>query len=115
LLFLTANTMAQSVRERIPELAVLKTLGFTDNAVQWLVLAEALLLCAIAAVAGLVAATAILPLVTNMPGLGVGAMRVPHSVFGAGLITAVVVALISSIPLALKARRLEIAAALTRR
>ena len=29
LLFLTGNTMMQSVRERIPELAVLKTLGFT--------------------------------------------------------------------------------------
>src|SRR6185312_6992785 len=37
LLFLTANTMAQSVRERIPELAVLKTVGFSDNTVQWLV------------------------------------------------------------------------------
>ena len=31
LLFLTANTMMQSVRERIPELAVLKTLGFTGE------------------------------------------------------------------------------------
>ena len=30
LLFLTGNTMMQSVRERIPELAVLKTLGFGD-------------------------------------------------------------------------------------
>ena len=33
LLFLTANTMMQSVRERIPELAVLKTLGFTGGTV----------------------------------------------------------------------------------
>ena len=31
LLFLTGNTMMQSVRERIPELAVLKTLGFSDR------------------------------------------------------------------------------------
>ena len=30
LLFLTGNTMMQSVRERVPELAVLKTLGFSD-------------------------------------------------------------------------------------
>ncbi len=30
LLFLTSNTIAQSVRERTAELAVLKTLGFTD-------------------------------------------------------------------------------------
>ena len=33
LLFLTGNTMMQSVRERIPELAVLKTYGFSNGAV----------------------------------------------------------------------------------
>ena len=33
LLFLTGNTMMQSVRERVPELAILKTLGFTDGTV----------------------------------------------------------------------------------
>ena len=33
LLFLTANTMMQSVRERTSELAVLKTLGFSDEKV----------------------------------------------------------------------------------
>lgn len=32
--------MMQSVRERIPDLAVLKTLAFTDRAVTILVLAE---------------------------------------------------------------------------
>jgi putative ABC transport system permease protein len=40
LLFLTGNTMMQSVRERVPELAVLKTLGFTDFAVVALILAR---------------------------------------------------------------------------
>jgi putative ABC transport system permease protein len=30
ILILTGNTMAQSMRERIPELAILKTLGFSD-------------------------------------------------------------------------------------
>src|ERR1700733_1653679 len=50
LLFLTANTMMQSVRERIPELAVLRTLGFSGGAVCALVLAESLLLCLIAAI-----------------------------------------------------------------
>src|SRR3546814_2738779 len=33
LLLLTGNTMAQAVRERIPELAVLKTIGFSNRAV----------------------------------------------------------------------------------
>ena len=45
LLFLTANTMMQSVRERIPELAVLRTLGFTGGKTPCLVLIESLLLC----------------------------------------------------------------------
>ena len=42
LLFVTGNTMMQSVRERIPELAVLKTYGFGNAAVVGLVLAESL-------------------------------------------------------------------------
>src|SRR5690606_39307169 len=33
LLLLTGKSMAQAVRERIPELAVLKTIGFRDGAV----------------------------------------------------------------------------------
>jgi putative ABC transport system permease protein len=45
IVLLTGNTALQSFRERVPELAVLKTLGFTDAAVGMLVLCEALLLC----------------------------------------------------------------------
>ena len=45
ILLLTGNTMAQALRERVPELAVLKTIGFSDGAVAALVLGEALLLC----------------------------------------------------------------------
>ncbi|WP_147696181.1 ABC transporter permease, partial [Vogesella mureinivorans] len=41
ILFLTGVAMSQAVRERIPELAVLKCLGFTDRQVMGLVLAEA--------------------------------------------------------------------------
>ncbi|HEV3217079.1 MAG TPA: FtsX-like permease family protein [Vicinamibacterales bacterium] len=44
ILLVTANTMAQAVRERTNELAVLKTLGFTDGLVVGLVLAESLFL-----------------------------------------------------------------------
>ena len=39
-----ASTMAQSVRERTSELAVLKTLGFADAAILTLVLAESMLI-----------------------------------------------------------------------
>jgi putative ABC transport system permease protein len=50
ILLVAANTMGQSVRERTSELAVLKTLGFSDAVILGLVLAES---CAIALVAGL--------------------------------------------------------------
>jgi putative ABC transport system permease protein len=53
LLFLTGNTMMQSVRERIPELAVLKALGFSDEGLLALVVSEAVLLCVLAGLAGL--------------------------------------------------------------
>jgi putative ABC transport system permease protein len=56
MLLVTANTMAQSVRERTAELGVLKTLGFTGRGVTALVLAESVLLTAVGGLAGLVLA-----------------------------------------------------------
>ena len=46
LLLVTGNTMAMAVRERVPELGVLKTLGFGDKTVLFLVLAESLVIAA---------------------------------------------------------------------
>src|SRR5262249_38703251 len=65
LLFLTGNTMMQSVRERISEFAVLKTLGYSDGRVLMLVLAESVLLSTMAALAGLVVAKLGIPIVTT--------------------------------------------------
>jgi putative ABC transport system permease protein len=48
-----ASTMAQSVRERTSELAVLKTLGFTGPAILALVLAESLFIAVLGGGAGL--------------------------------------------------------------
>ena len=115
LLFLTANTMAQSVRERIPELAVLKSMGWTDGAVQWLVLAEALALCLIGALAGLWLSVVVLPAVTYQPAMSLNAMHVPNTVFLTGASLALIMAVASGLPLARKAKRLDIAAALSRR
>ncbi len=52
IILLTGNTMSQALRERIPELAVLKTLGFTDSTVLFLVLGEALILCVLGGALG---------------------------------------------------------------
>ena len=56
LLLVVANTMAQSIRERTNELAVLKTLGFPDGLVLGLVLAESLVLALIGGSIGLLLA-----------------------------------------------------------
>jgi putative ABC transport system permease protein len=56
MLLVTANTMAQSVRERTPEIGVLKTLGFTGGVVTALVLAESILLTGIGGVLGMIGA-----------------------------------------------------------
>ena len=52
LILLTGNTMAQAVRERIPELAVLKTIGFSNRSVLLLVLAESMLLIVLGGAVG---------------------------------------------------------------
>ena len=52
ILLLTANTMSQALRERIPELAVLKTLGFSNARVAMLVLGESVLLCVLGGLLG---------------------------------------------------------------
>src|SRR5207245_4304183 len=61
ILLLTGNTMAQAIRERVPELAILKTVGFSNATVAALVLGEAALLLAIGAGLGMAAAVALLP------------------------------------------------------
>jgi len=53
LLLISGNTMAQAVRERTSELAVLKTIGFSDARVTGMVLAESLLVAVIGGVIGL--------------------------------------------------------------
>lgn len=53
MLLVSGNTMAQSFRERIPELAILKTLGFSDVMVMLLLLAEAIVISLVGGLAGL--------------------------------------------------------------
>jgi putative ABC transport system permease protein len=53
ILLVAGNTMAQAVRERTGEIAVLKTLGFTDARVLGLVLLESMLLAVVSGALGL--------------------------------------------------------------
>lgn len=111
LLFLTGNTMMQSVRERIPELAVLKTLGFTDGKILALVLIESLLLCVVAAAIGLGIAQLLFPMLKNT----IGVVSLPSSVLLRGAIVAVLLAFATGGLPALRAKRLVIVDALAGR
>ncbi|HME41094.1 MAG TPA: ABC transporter permease [Steroidobacteraceae bacterium] len=108
LLFATATMMMQSTRERTPELAVLKTLGFTDREVFLFILAEAITVFIAAAAFGLALALLVFPLASKfVPGLSM-----PLVVVLFGLACAVLVAAISAAVPAVLAARLNIATAL---
>lgn len=114
LLFLTGNTMMQSVRERTPELAVLKTIGFSDRAVLALVFAESLALCVLAAVLGLALAQFLMPgIAAKIPGFAGMELRAPALLMGIAL-SAALALVVGGLP-ALRAMRLQIVDALAGR
>jgi len=114
LLLVVGNTMAQSVRERIPELAVLKTLGFSDASVLGFVLAEAAAMCAIGGLIGLGIATLFGALIEKGSG-GQFQLNVGGYVWAIGLATIVFMSIAVGLLPALRARRLKIVDALAGR
>jgi len=115
LLLLTGNTMAQAVRERIPELAVLKTIGFGNRSVLWLVLAESMLLVVLGGLIGLGLAALLMPIVSASSG---GMIQLPTVLpqtwlLGFGLML-LIGAIVGALP-ALRAMRLNIVDALAGR
>jgi len=115
ILILTGNAMAQSVRERIPELAILKTLGFSDGKVTALVLAEAGLLLLIGGGLGMVIAAALLPVLNGATGGRFPPLFVSADTWLLATAVAVTLALAVGLPPALRARRLRIVDALAGR
>jgi putative ABC transport system permease protein len=115
LLFLTGNTMMQSVRERVPEFAVLKAMGYPDSRLLWLVYAEAVILCLLAALAGLAVAKLVIPRVRDIAPQTGQMLLMPWSAIFTGLCFALAVAFIAGLLPALRARRLSIIDALAGR
>jgi putative ABC transport system permease protein len=115
MLLVSGNTMAQSVRERTNELAVLKTLGFSDTRVLFMVVAESLLLSGLAGGLGLLMSVVMAEgmrqgLSQFLPGFGVSTSNI---VLGVGLI--IVLGVAAALVPALQAKRLNVVTALARR
>ena len=115
LLLISGNTMAQAVRERIGELAVLKTIGFSDARVMGMVLAESLLVAVVGGVIGLLLGAlfvqgAASALAQFFPGL---AMSTGTLVWG--LLLAVALGLVTGAWPAWRAGRLSVIDAMGRR
>ncbi len=115
LLFLTGNTMMQSVRERTPEFAVLKTMGYSDSKLLWLVYAESAILCVLAALTGLAIAKLGIPKIKDFAPQTGQLLLMPWSATLTGLGFSFVVAIVSGLVPALRARRLSITDALAGR
>lgn len=111
LLFAIATMMMQSVRERTSELAVLKTIGFTDRAVFLLILVEAVVVCVVAAGCGLALSTLVFP----FAGRFVFGLTMPKVTVVVGLALGVLLAIVSAAIPAARAARLRVVSALAER
>jgi len=112
LLLVTGNTMAIAVRERTGELAVLKTVGFTDLGVLFLVLGESLLIALQGGLLGVALAWAVAPGLGNaLPGLN---FYLPPGQLAGGVGLAVLVGLLAGALPAASAMRLRVVDALRR-
>jgi putative ABC transport system permease protein len=111
LLLATGALLMQSVRERAPELAVLKTLGYTDRLVMSLILAEAVTFCLFSAGIGLALASLLLPMAQRQ----IGITSMPWVVIAAGAAFAVILALVGGSVPAWRGLRLQVADALADR
>lgn len=113
ILLVAGNTMAQAVRERAEELGVLKAMGFSDDLVLGLVLAESCLISAVGGLVGLGLAWLVTARGSPVPSM-LPVFSLPHRdiVIGAAIVLAL--GLAAGILPALQARRLQIAVALRR-
>jgi len=117
ILFLIANGIAQSVRERVAEFAVLKTLGFSRWSVIALVFAEAAAPCLLGAAAGFAIALGVSSRIAGLAmlqKLGVAPPTLTVGVLATGFVFATLVAFAGAAMPAWRIQHLDIAAALRR-
>jgi putative ABC transport system permease protein len=112
LILLTGNTISQGVRERIPELAILKTIGFSGRDILLLVLAESVTLLALGGFAGLALADVVVDVVLMSKGPHLPMAPIALAIWLRGLGLMALVGLIVGVLPALRAMRLRVVDAL---
>ena len=114
ILLVSANTMAMSVRERVREVGVLKTLGFTDGNVLGMIMGEAIAISVLGGAIGFVLSTVLVGGVAHSPAGGFLPPIQPFepSVAGTCILTACIIGFVSSLVPALGASRTPIVDAL---
>jgi len=113
LLLLTGHTMTRAVHERIPEIAVLKTIGFTGLRILGLVLCESAALVLLGAVIGLAVATGAVIGIRSAEVLPIRILPVGGEIWTRGLTIAAAIALLVGVLPALRGMRLRIVDALS--
>jgi putative ABC transport system permease protein len=115
LMLLAGNTMMQAVRERTGELAVLKTIGFSNASVLAMVLAESVLLLVLGGVIGIALADPLIPLITHGSGGMLSLSPVGLGSWALGISLMLLIGLLVGALPAWSAMRLNIVDALARR
>jgi putative ABC transport system permease protein len=114
MLLVSGNTMAQAVRERTNELAVMKTLGFSDRRVMMLVLAESLLITLIGGALGTLGALFVVTKTGAVLSSYLSSFILTGKALSVGVLLMVLLGLVSGALPAARASRLQIADALRR-
>jgi putative ABC transport system permease protein len=113
ILIATGNTVSESVRERVPQLAVMKTLGFRDNTLLGLILSESCGLFVIAATIGLALSSLLMPGLNAALGGRFPTLLLSGTTVVMGLSIALVCGIVVGLLPALRAQRLKIVDALS--
>jgi len=114
ILLVAGNTMAQAIRERTNELAVLKTLGFGDGRILRMVLLESLLIAAVGGGLGLVVSYMIITAMGDPTGGLLPVFFFPPNDVVLGALLVIALGLAAGLLPALQAGRLRIVDALRR-
>ena len=112
MLLVTGNTMSQAVRERTPELAVFKTIGYSDSKILCLVLVEAMFMCFLGMAIGIAISFIVFLFLEEDLAAFIDGISFQPSVILWAFATALVMALIAGLPPALGAMRLKVVDAL---